>query len=343
MTGLPDGAAEIAASVERLVSSPTDVEERVAELFTVLRRLMPIQAGMLHLVDPERRGFETVGGFGYTDAAAAYQRGSAHYREMELLGMDRDRPPMRVRDTPVPLSELVSWTTYFGPAGFKEGIGAGLFSPDGRHVGMLMLHTDTVDHPTDAVRDFLGLLAPVIAEGVDPLRSIVTLSRIVADATAGVVLTRAGNPLTLPGLPGHPLLRPGSGVLAVAAESLTDGQAYVSFLCRDRPSGRDGGYARITVLASPAPTPAYLRAVVLVSPPGDLHGLTRRELEILGLLVDGWSNQRMANRLVIAQRTVAAHIEHILVKLDAPSRTLAAVRALRLGLYVPQPLIRSPS
>jgi hypothetical protein len=39
--------------------------------------------------------------------------------------------------------------------------------------------------------------------------------------------------------------------------------------------------------------------------------------------------------LVVAPRTVAAHIEHILVKLVTPTRTLAAVRAERSGLYVP--------
>ncbi|WP_460914137.1 response regulator transcription factor [Plantactinospora veratri] len=81
--------------------------------------------------------------------------------------------------------------------------------------------------------------------------------------------------------------------------------------------------------------------MVLLSAPGDLHGLTPRELEILGLLVDGWPNQRIANTLVVAPRTVAAHVEHILAKLAAPSRTLAAVRALRLGLYVPRSLSRS--
>ena len=56
---------------------------------------------------------------------------------------------------------------------------------------------------------------------------------------------------------------------------------------------------------------------------------------MLGLLIDGCSNQQIAHALVVAPRTVAAHLEHILAKLDAPSRTLAAVRAERDGLYVP--------
>jgi DNA-binding NarL/FixJ family response regulator len=76
--------------------------------------------------------------------------------------------------------------------------------------------------------------------------------------------------------------------------------------------------------------------MVVLSPVTDLRGLTPRELEVLGLLVEGCSNQQIARALVVAPRTVAAHLEHVLAKLDAPSRTLAAVRAEREGLYVPQ-------
>jgi DNA-binding NarL/FixJ family response regulator len=74
---------------------------------------------------------------------------------------------------------------------------------------------------------------------------------------------------------------------------------------------------------------------VLLSPPGDLRRLTPRELEVLGLVVDGRSNWQISRTLVVAERTVAAHVEHILDKLDAPTRTAAAVRADRTGLYVP--------
>jgi DNA-binding NarL/FixJ family response regulator len=75
--------------------------------------------------------------------------------------------------------------------------------------------------------------------------------------------------------------------------------------------------------------------VARLSPVTDLHGLTPRELEVLGLLVEGCSNHEIARALVVAPRTVAAHLEHVLVKLSAPTRTLAAVRAERDGLYVP--------
>ncbi|MGN6721470.1 MAG: HD domain-containing phosphohydrolase [Marmoricola sp.] len=61
-------------------------------------------------------------------------------------------------------------------------------------------------------------------------------------------------------------------------------------------------------------------------------GLTAREVEILGLLVRGMSNRQIAERLVIGQRTVATHLEHILTKTGCASRGAAAMFALRHGL-----------
>ncbi|MDG4790651.1 LuxR C-terminal-related transcriptional regulator [Micromonospora sp. WMMD1102] len=341
MADLPPHAAEIAAEVERLAAAPVAAAERVAELFAVLRRLGPYDAAVVQVVDPERLRFDTVGAVGYDQATMTHLLGPRQYEEVELLGLDRDGPPLRVRESPVPVAELYSWSEHFAPAGFNEGIGVPLFGPAGRHIGVLALHTEATEHPTDAARDFLGLLAPVIGEAVDPMRSVAALARIVANATAGVVLTRAGNAAELAGLPDHPVLRPGSPVLRAAAGSLAEGEPHAAFLCPDHSGSPYRDLLRISVLACPDHVPAYLRAVVLVAPPGDLHGLTRRELEILGMLVEGWSNQRIADSLVIAHRTVAAHVEHILAKLAAPSRTLAAVRAFRLGLYVPRSLTRS--
>jgi DNA-binding NarL/FixJ family response regulator len=127
-------------------------------------------------------------------------------------------------------------------------------------------------------------------------------------------------------------------VLTAAADRLSPGYVHASFLCPYPTEGAPDGHVRITMLAGPPDSPADAAAVLLVSPPGDLRRLTPRELQILGLLVEGWPSQRIAAALFVAPRTVNAHLEHILAKLDATTRTLAAVRARRLGLYVPRPL-----
>ena len=92
----------------------------------------------------------------------------------------------------------------------------------------------------------------------------------------------------------------------------------------------------MTVLSCPTDLPKYLVAVALISPALDVYGLTPRELEILGLLVEGWPNARIAAALVVAARTVATHVEHILTKLAVTTRAAAAVLALRRGLYIPR-------
>nr|BFE70006.1 hypothetical protein GCM10020092_033070 [Actinoplanes digitatis] len=66
--------------------------------------------------------------------------------------------------------------------------------------------------------------------------------------------------------------------------------------------------------------------------------MTHRELEVLGFVIDGRTNQSIAHALFITERTVAAHMEHIRAKLDAPTRTVAAVRSLHLALYLPHQL-----
>jgi DNA-binding CsgD family transcriptional regulator len=133
-----------------------------------------------------------------------------------------------------------------------------------------------------------------------------------------------------------------SDVLLVVNERLATGRAHGSFLCPLGPPGTPDGYLRITPLSLLAQPPHYPVAAVLISPAGNTNGLTARELEVLGLLVEGWPNHRIAHALFVSERTVASHVDHIVAKLAVPSRTLAAVRALRYGLYVPQPLNRVP-
>jgi DNA-binding NarL/FixJ family response regulator len=53
-------------------------------------------------------------------------------------------------------------------------------------------------------------------------------------------------------------------------------------------------------------------------------GLTAREIDVLHLVADGLSNAEIAERLVLSQRTVHAHLRSIFDKLGVNSRTAAA-------------------
>ncbi|MEU1733929.1 LuxR C-terminal-related transcriptional regulator [Streptosporangium sp. NPDC020145] len=57
--------------------------------------------------------------------------------------------------------------------------------------------------------------------------------------------------------------------------------------------------------------------------------LTRREREVAELVAEGLTNRQIAHRLVVVQRTVDSHVEHILAKLGFSARTQIAAWAIR--------------
>jgi NarL family two-component system response regulator LiaR len=60
--------------------------------------------------------------------------------------------------------------------------------------------------------------------------------------------------------------------------------------------------------------------------------LTEREVEVLKLVAQGLSNQAIADKLIVSERTVRTHISNILSKLHLANRTQVALYALRQGL-----------
>ena len=62
------------------------------------------------------------------------------------------------------------------------------------------------------------------------------------------------------------------------------------------------------------------------------YGLTKKELEVLTLIVDGLSNQEISQKLVVSISTTKAHVHNILQKLYLSDRTKAAIVALKEGL-----------
>ena len=77
------------------------------------------------------------------------------------------------------------------------------------------------------------------------------------------------------------------------------------------------------------PVPGHGRAT---APQGIVEPLTRRELEVLGMLAAGRSNRAIADQLVVTLDTVKKHVSHVLDKLGAANRTEAVARAQQLGL-----------
>ena len=60
--------------------------------------------------------------------------------------------------------------------------------------------------------------------------------------------------------------------------------------------------------------------------------LTPREMDVLEMLAEGLSNKMIAHRLSISDHTAKFHVNSILAKLNAGTRTEAVTRGIRLGL-----------
>ncbi len=77
---------------------------------------------------------------------------------------------------------------------------------------------------------------------------------------------------------------------------------------------------------------AAARLMREVKAPESPETLTERETEVLRLLAKGQSNKEIAQTLTIGEKTVKTHVSNILAKLGVPSRTQAALYAVRIGL-----------
>jgi two-component system, NarL family, response regulator LiaR len=60
--------------------------------------------------------------------------------------------------------------------------------------------------------------------------------------------------------------------------------------------------------------------------------LTGREMDVLRALAEGRSNKEIAGELGLGETTVKTHVSNILMKLGLPSRTQAALYAVKIGL-----------
>ncbi len=81
----------------------------------------------------------------------------------------------------------------------------------------------------------------------------------------------------------------------------------------------------------------YINGAVVIRPrdaentPRNVEHLTDRELQVLNLVAEGYSNKGIASHLRICERTVKNHLTSIMTRLRASDRTHAVVTAIRLG------------
>jgi LuxR family maltose regulon positive regulatory protein len=123
---------------------------------------------------------------------------------------------------------------------------------------------------------------------------------------------------------------------------LDEGPAMATLLRRTRsalqesPGGRsdpliDDCLQRLIALAGDEPPPDDTGAATAAAPGAPLaEPLTRKEIRVLQLLAEGYSNSAMAEKLFVSDSTVRTHLRNINLKLGARSRTQAVAIARKL-------------
>ena len=199
--------------------------------------------------------------------------------------------------------------------------------------------------------EYLVLARVLLAQG-RPGQALALLDRLYAaavtqDRTGSVIEAGALRALALAamgedadavaGLAGALTLACPQGYIRVFAD---EGAPMAALLARLIAAQRAGHVAEIPLAclarlqrafnaAHPTPDP---RSGATVAVPGIVESLTCRELEVLGMLAAGQSNQAIASQLVVTLDTVKKHVSHVLGKLGAANRTEAVSRARRLDL-----------
>jgi hypothetical protein len=318
------------------------LSQRALEVLEALGRILTFDAGWLAIRDPERRRHVPLATAGAAEPLRSYFETRGADAELERLGLNTTRHPVLASELPEPLPEICAWGEYLLPAGFRGGVAGALFASTGRHVGFLTLLSEDPVRPSSADRRILGAVTRVIADDLDRTQEIARVTRIVGTAEAGVVVTRGGDALPLPGLPDDPLLASASPILAAATHELSAGGPFTAFLAPV--AGPDGErLKRVTALDCVLPDLDHLSAAVLLSSPGDLRGLSALDLRVLGHVVAGTTQvPALAAALQVSPRATTAALRRAQVSLDAPDLPAAATRALRTGLRIP-PMLSRPA
>ena len=319
------------AEMAEIAAAAGSVERRADALLGSLRGLIPYAAAWIAVRDPETRIHRRVGSDGDTDALARYFALPEADDELEALGLNRFQPPVPASALPVPLALTRAWAEYLLPAGFNDGVAMAIFSDDGRHLGFLSLLTGDSRHRTASYSGLLANLQPIIARALDRLPSFAAAAQLTGDAVGGIVITRAGRGVRVPGLPTHPLLREGSAALSVARRYAGAPGSISAFL-----SPWADGLLRVSALDCRDETTDHLCSLVLIRPAGDAAHLGLSELRLLGALVEGWDDARI--RADLSRSDPAGDAAELAGHLGLPSTGALVQGAAREGLFLPPAL-----
>lgn len=126
------------------------------------------------------------------------------------------------------------------------------------------------------------------------------------------------------GADGYCLKETSTAQLVLAIKTVADGAAWLD-------PGIASKVLRASVMGA-VPSSASSKTDSKEIRLGKTSRLSQREVDVLKLVVEGLSNQAIAERLYLSVETVKTHMRRIMEKLAVSDRTQAAVKAMREGL-----------
>lgn len=312
------------------VASSRPRAEVAAEVIDELRGVLSYEAAQLTVRDPFASGHRTLASRGYSSRVVEYVESDYHDRDPSIPAIVSGRVPVRMRDTDFDYRTSCSYLEYWEPEGYGDGMTTPLYAPDGRYVGLV--NTSTADESvlTDDIRDYMALLGGVLGAMVDPLADIATWLEDEGDARR-LVVRADGAVLDRPATASADAAPTVDRTTVVELARHFQAQALVA--TRGLVADADGRLVQVQMMRTGstrlAADPVALISMRRVGKP---FGLTARETVVLRHIADGACNRVVAQRLGVAPRTIATHVEHVLRKLGAESRTGAAARAVEHGL-----------
>ncbi|HEY8491486.1 MAG TPA: helix-turn-helix transcriptional regulator [Dehalococcoidia bacterium] len=329
------------SEIVRLCQAGLSVEELSRRVLACLRAAVPFDAWCWSTADPATLLITSSLGEGIPGELAR-RFFEIEYGEpdvQKLASLVTRRPPVGTLQeaTGGTLSLSTRWRELFGPCGMGDELRAALVE-DGACWGYLSLHRRR-DAPPFAPRE-VAYVAALLGHLAHGLRTSLLLGGGAADGAAPAVILLAADLTVLAVTPAAERWL----AEAVEGDRISDGAlpnavyAVASSLRAAGPGGpeaaprarirlRNGRWLTAHALRLAGRTDGQIAVVLEPAQPGDLaplaleaYGLTARESQVVGLVMQGRSTAEIAEALVVSPLTVQQHLKSVFEKVGVRSR-----------------------
>ncbi len=324
---LEQRAIDVIGRVAAVAASGASSEERADEILDELHVIFPFDAAMVVAVEPNAALRRPVAGRQYSEFFRRHLLTDEWHEEIMIpYGFPAGRWPFREVDMPCDPAGIPS-LSYGHRDGLKDGLLSTFFTADGRYAGFLIMSWDRNEPPSEQACQVVGQVAPALTNVVDPVQTAKSVLAALGEDCAAIALAPDGGSVALRGTVPAELCEPEGPARQMLERMRRHGTPTASFIWPQ--SAKRWLGCRLTRCGNGVD-------LLTARPLADVNGLTARELEVLARLVEGRSNASIAQELWVTVRTVRAHVEHILQKLEVTTRAGAVARALEEGLVPPR-------